>query len=405
MILLVINCGSSSIKYQLFEMPDRSVLVKGVIEKIGMNDSFVRIVTKDDQDIRLPYKIDDHRSGIEYILGILTNSKYGCLKNLNVIDAVGHRVGHGGTKFKSAVRIDDSVLSEIEVYNDLAPLHNPVNLEGIRAVKELIPEVVQVAVFDTSFHQTIPQIAYMYAIPYSYHLKHNIRRYGFHGTSHNYVSNKACQILNRDIKTQKIITCHLGNGSSIAAIDKGKSIDTSMGFTPLEGLIMGTRPGDMDIGIIPYILKREKIGISSLYAILNKQSGMLGITGISSDIREIEEAAIKRQDAKAELALNIYCYRIKKYIGAYAAILNGLDILVFTGGVGENSHLIRERICSGLDFLGIHLDQKMNINLSIKEKIISDKISRTDILVVPTDEELLIAEETMRFIQLSTQSN
>jgi len=400
MKILVINCGSSSIKYQLFDISVTNALAKGIVEKIGMNDSFIKIDRKNEQDVRLNWKIPDHQSGINSILNILIDKDYGCLKSLNEIDAVGHRVGHGGVKFKMATILDNSVLSEIEEYNELAPLHNPANLNGIRAIQTLLPGIKQVAVFDTAFHQTIPEIAYLYALPYNLYTKHEIRRYGFHGTSHYYVSKRACQLVNLDISTQKIITCHLGNGSSITAIDKGKSVDTSMGFTPLEGLIMGTRPGDMDIGIVLYILEKENTGIDNLNTLLNKQSGLLGITGISYDMREIEEAAIKDGNDRAKLGIAMYCYRIKKYVGAYAAILNGLDLLVFTGGVGENSALIREQVCTRLDFLGIKLDRVANNNLHGNEKIISSEESRVTVMVVPTNEELVIAQETMHLIQV-----
>jgi acetate kinase len=323
MKILVLNCGSSSIKYQIFSMRKKLLLAKGVAEKVGLKGSFVKHEKENGQKVLFEGEIIDHQTGIEYILGI-----HGCLKDMGDIEAVGHRVAHGGENFKESKFINDYVHSEIEKCNEIAPLHNPANLKGIDAMKKLIPSIRQVAVFDTAFHQTMPEHAYMYAIPYSLYIKYKIRRYGFHGTSHYYVSKRACEILKVDISKQKIITCHLGNGASMTAIDGGKSVDTSMGFTPVEGLIMGTRSGDIDMGAVAFIMDKEEIGLSSVNTVFNKQSGMLGVTGVSSDMREIEEAAFKNGDIRAKLGLDMYHYRIKKYIGAYAAAMGGLDLLI-----------------------------------------------------------------------------
>jgi acetate kinase len=398
MKILVLNCGSSSIKYQLFDMERKVVMAKGVVEKVGLKGSFIKLEKENGNKALFEGEVIDHQTGIEYILGILTSGNHGCIKNLNEIDAVGHRVAHGGENFKSSAFIDDNALTEIDNLGELAPLHNPANMKGILAMKTLIPEIDQVAVFDTAFHQTIPEYAYMYAIPYSLYNKYKIRRYGFHGTSHYYVSKRACEILDTDIKKLKIITCHLGNGASMTAISGGVSVDTSMGFTPIEGLIMGTRSGDLDIGVVSYIMDKEEIGLSSMNTVFNKQSGMLGVSGVSSDMREIELAAIDKGNARAQLALDMYHYRIKKYIGSYAAALGGLDLLIFAGGIGENSPETREAVCEGLEFIGIDLDKKKNDGLRSKERIISTESSKVKVMVIPTNEELVIAEDTMLII-------
>ena len=396
MNILVINSGSSSIKFRLFNMPGSVVMFEGVIEKIGHKDSFISIRNKNDKEIQYDFFISDHQNGIDYMLNYIINKNQGCLKKLDELSAVGHRVAHGGDEFRHSVLLNEKIIGEIEKYNELAPLHNPHNLKGIKAIQEHLPNIKQVAVFDTSFHQAIPDYAYLYALPYGLYEKYKIRRYGFHGPSHYFVSKRACELLRVDIKQQKIITCHLGNGSSIAAINKGKSIDTSMGFTPLEGLIMGTRTGDLDVGIVPYLIQKEKMDSDSLIDLFYNKSGLLGITGISPDIREIEDASCS--DSMAQLGLNMFYYRVKKYIGAYTAILNGLDILVFTGGIGENSYKAREEICNELDFLGINLDKDKNRNEQSKEKMISKKGSGVSVLVLPTNEEQIIAEETMHLI-------
>lgn len=396
MKILVLNCGSSSIKYQLFDMTDRKVVAKGGIEKLGMKGSFLKHVRLDGQTIVFEGEILDHKIGVEYILGVLTSAKHGCLKSLSEIDAVGHRVVHGGERFNSSVLLTDEVLAEVTKCIDIAPLHNPPNLKGIQAMEELIPGIPQVGVFDTAFHQTMEPKAYMYGIPYTLYKKYGIRRYGFHGTSHRYVSKRACELLGVDYSTQKIITCHLGNGASVTAIKDGKSIDTSMGFTPIEGLVMGTRSGDLDVGVVHFIMEKEEIGIKSASTLFNKHAGMLGITGISSDMREIEMAA-ENGNERALLALDIYNYKVKKYIGSYIAALGGLDILVMTGGIGENADTTREGVLTGLEYLGISIDLEKNKGFR-KEGVISTPDSRVKVIVVPTDEELMIALDTEQIV-------
>lgn len=392
MKILVLNCGSSSIKYQLFTMDDRKVVAKGGIEKLGMKGSFLKHVRQDGQVIIFEGEILDHKIGVEYILGILTSEKHGCLKSLEELDAVGHRVVHGGERFNSSVLLTDEVLAEVTKCIDIAPLHNPPNLKGIQAMEELIPGIPQVGVFDTAFHQTMEPKAYMYGIPYALYNKYGIRRYGFHGTSHRYVSRRACDLLGVDYSTQKIISCHLGNGASVTAIKDGKSFDTSMGFTPIEGLVMGTRSGDLDVGVVHYIMEKEEIGIKSASTLFNKHAGMLGITGISSDMREIEMAK-ENGNERATLALDIYNYKVKKYIGSYIAAMGGLDILIMTGGIGENADTTREGVLSDLDYLGISIDLNKNKGFR-SEGVISTPESRVKIVVVPTDEELMIALDT-----------
>ncbi|MDX2443163.1 MAG: acetate kinase [Bacteroidales bacterium] len=396
MKIIVLNCGSSSIKYQLIDMPAGDVNAIGVIEKIGMHGSFIKNERNDGDKVKLEGEIVDHQMGIEYILGLLTSETHGSIKSFDEIDAVGHRVVHGGETFHSSVLINKEVVQKIEECIDLAPLHNPPNLKGVIAMQELLPDIPQVAVFDTAFHQTMPDHAYMYAIPYSLYTKYTIRRYGFHGPSHRYISQRACEMLGVDINTQKIITCHLGNGASMAAIKHGKSIDTSMGLTPVEGLIMGTRSGDLDLGVLTYVMRREQIGISTANTLINKFSGVLGVSGISSDMREVEEASINGEE-RAVLAMRMYNYRIRKYIGAYTAALGGLDILVFSGGVGENSNIVREAVCCELGYMGIDLDHEKNMVRS-KETVISSKKSKVKVLVVPTNEELVIAADTMTIV-------
>ena len=377
MKILVVNCGSSSIKYQLFEMPEEKVLAKGVLEKIG-----------EKSDNAIP----NHREGMRKILKILTDEKTGILKDIHEIKAVGHRVVHGGEYFKESTIIDEKVLKIIEDYADLAPLHNPPNLVGIKAAKHALPDVPQIASFDTAFHQTIPPHAYLYAIPYELYEKYRIRRYGFHGTSHRYVARRAEELENKKKYDLNIITCHLGNGCSITAIKKGKSVDTSMGLTPLEGVVMGTRSGDIDPAIIFYLAQRRGIKIEEINNLLNKKSGLLGFSGISNDIREIQKA-IQKGDKRAGLALEIFCYRIKKYIGAYMAVLGHLDTIVFTGGIGENATGLRWQIMEGLEELGIKLDKTKNEETVKCEAIISSTDSRVKVWVIPTDEEARIAHD------------
>ena len=400
MKILVLNCGSSSIKYQLFDMNGQSshVTAKGGIEKIGLKGSFLKHTKESGEKVLLEGEILDHETGIDYILGVLTSGQHGCITDLEEIDAVGHRVVHGGEAFNSSVFITDEVVAKMEECIDLAPLHNPPNLKGIKAITDLLPHVPQVAVFDTAFHQTMPMHAYMYAIPYSLYKKYGVRRYGFHGTSHRYVSNRACDILGVDYSKQRIISCHLGNGASITAIKNGESIDTSMGFTPVEGLMMGTRCGDLDVGAATYIMDKEVIGTRSASVLFNKQSGMLGVTGISSDMREVEDA-VKKGNEMASMALKMYSYRIRKYIGSYAAAMGGLDILIFTGGIGENDVQTRFDVCDGLQFIGVEVDASKNENLRGEEQVISVDNAKVSVLVVPTDEELVIAQDTMQIVE------
>jgi acetate kinase len=402
MNILVLNCGSSSVKYKLFDMTTKQVIGSGGVEKIGMKGSFMKHTRKDGQKIILEGEILEHQVAVEYILGVLTSEKHGSIDSIDEIHAVGHRVVHGGEKFNSSVLITDEVIRKIQECIEIAPLHNPPNLAGITAIAELLPEVPQVAVFDTAFHQTMPEYAYMYGIPYSLYKKYGIRRYGFHGTSHRYVSRRACEFLGLDYKKTKIITAHIGNGASIAAIDKGKSIDTSMGFTPVEGLMMGTRSGDVDLGVVTFIMEKEMIGPSAASTLFNKHSGVLGVSGISSDMRDIENA-INDGNERAKLALEMYEYRIKKYIGSFMAALNGVDVLVFTGGVGENQVVTRERICEGLSFAGILIDKKINHSSRGKEELISSENSAVKVVVIPTDEEFMIASDTVSIIKILNQ--
>jgi len=398
MKILVLNCGSSSIKYQLFDMSTGVVLAKGIVEKIGLKGSFLKNERFDGDKVRLEGEILDHQSGIEYVLGLMISKKRGVIKNLNEIEAVGHRIVHGGETFQASCYLDEITIKGVEECANLAPLHNPANLKGIYALKLLLPSVPQVGVFDTSFHHTMPDYSFMYALPYSLYKKYGIRRYGFHGMSHSFVSRRACKILNADYNTKKIITCHLGNGASITAIKDGKSLDTSMGLTPVEGLIMGTRSGDVDAGALTLIMEMEEIDFLSLNTLLNKHSGILGISGISSDMREVGSAA-EEGDERAKLALRMYNYRIKKYIGAYAAAMGGVDILIFTGGVGENGTKAREDICSNMEFLGIVFDRKKNEGVNGTEEIISKKESRVTVMVVPTNEEFVIASDTRDIVE------
>lgn len=397
MKVLVLNCGSSSVKYKLFNMNNKKVLGSGGVEKIGMKGSFLKHTTEDGSQVILEGEVLEHQTAIEYILGVLTSIKYGCIKDLEEINAVGHRVVHGGEKFNSSVIITDEVIKGIEANIEIAPLHNPPNLAGIYAITELLPSVPQVGVFDTAFHQTMPEYAYMYGIPYSLYEKYAIRRYGFHGTSHRYVSQRACEYLNLDYSSTKIITAHIGNGASITAIKDGKSVDTSMGFTPVEGLMMGTRSGDIDMGVVTFLMEKEMIGTTAATTLFNKHSGVLGVSGLSSDMRDIENA-ISEGNQRAKLALDMYEYRIKKYIGSYVAAMNGVDVLVFTGGVGENQTVTRERICKELSFLGIEIDTEVN-KIRGEELTISTKNSAIKVVVIPTDEEYMIASDTVDLVQ------
>lgn len=378
-------------------MESQEIIAQGGIEKIGMKGSFLKFTLPDGQKVQLEGEILEHRAGIEYILGILLSEKYGCIKSLKEIDAIGHRVVHGGERFNSSVLITEEVIDMLEECIELAPLHNPPNLKGIYAIQELLPNIPQVSVFDTAFHQTMPDYAYMYGLPYSLYEKYGIRRYGFHGTSHRYVSKRACEFLNVPYESQRIITAHIGNGGSITAIKDGKSIDTSMGMTPVEGLIMGTRTGDVDPGVISYIMEKEHMRPAGISTLLNKFSGVLGISGISSDMREIE-AGVAENNPRAILAMNTYDYRIKKYIGSYAAVLGGVDILVFTGGVGENQWTTRSVVCKNMEYMGIELDEEINKSVRAKEVVISKPTSKVKVVIIPTDEELTIAKDTMEIL-------
>ncbi|NDW08812.1 acetate kinase [Dysgonomonas sp. 520] len=397
MKILVLNCGSSSIKYKLFDMESKEVLAQGGIEKIGLKGSFLKIPLANGDKVIFEGEILEHKAGIEYILGVLTSEKYGCLKSLSEIDAVGHRVVHGGEKFNQSVLITDDVMDKVVDCIDIAPLHNPPNIAGINAVKELMGDIPQVAVFDTAFHQTMPAKAYMYGTPYSLYEKYAIRRYGFHGTSHRYVTKRACEFLGLPYEDQKIISAHIGNGGSLAAVANGKSVDTSMGMTPVEGLLMGTRSGDVDAGVLSFIMEKENIGPQTISTVVNKFSGLLGVSGVSSDMRELR-AAMSEGDERAKLAFNMFTYRIKKYIGSYAAALDGLDVLVFTGGIGENDSNTRRVACAGLEFMGVKLDLEKNEAIHGDEAVISTPDSRVKVVVIPTDEEYMIASDTMEIV-------
>lgn len=397
MKILVLNCGSSSVKYKLLDMETNEELGTGAVEKIGMKGSFLKHVRRDGQKVMLKGEILEHQIAVEYILGVLTSAKHGAIESLEEIHAVGHRVVHGGEKFNSSVLITDEVVKKMEECIDIAPLHNPPNLAGIRAISELLPLVPQVGVFDTAFHQTMPGYAYMYGIPYSLYKKYGIRRYGFHGTSHRYVSRRACEFLGLDYSNTKIISAHIGNGASICAIENGKSVDTSMGFTPIEGLMMGTRSGDVDLGVVTYIMEKEMIGSAAVSTLFNKHSGVLGVSGISSDMRDVENA-IKDGNERAKLAWDMYEYRIKKYIGSYIAALGGVDVIIFTGGVGENQTVTREYVCNGLGFMGLKIDNELNAKSRGKEIELSTPESKVRVVVIPTDEEFMIASDTLEIV-------
>ena len=397
MKILVLNCGSSSIKYALYDMDTKTVMTSGGAERVGLDGAFVKVKLANGEKRKVMHDIPEHTEGVKFIFSLLVDPEIGVIKDLKEIDAVGHRTVHGGEKFNKSVRLTEEVLKVYEECNDLAPLHNPANLKGIRAVQELMPEMPQVGVFDTAFHQTMPKEAFMYALPYELYEKYGVRRYGFHGTSHRYVSQRVCEFLGVKPEGKKIITCHIGNGASIAAVKDGKCVDTSMGLTPLEGLIMGTRSGDVDGGALTFIEKKLGLDADGLSDLLNKKSGMLGITGISSDMREIEEA-YENGNERAKLAFDMYFYRIRKYIGAYAAAMDGCDIIVFTAGVGENQPSLREEVCKKLTYLGVEIDVEKNKNLRGKEAIISTPESKVTVCVIPTDEELMIASDTMALL-------
>ena len=407
MKILVLNCGSSSIKYKLFDMDTQTVMVQGGVEKIGLPDSFLQIKLNNGEKVKIEQLMPEHTVGIQLILNSLVDEKIGCIASLEEIQAVGHRVVHGGEKFNKSVLITPEVKEMIVKCVELAPLHNPANLKGIEAVEHALPGVPQVAVFDTAFHQTMPDEAYMYAIPYELYEKYGIRRYGFHGTSHKFVSAKGAKFAGLELESSKIITCHLGNGSSITAhignggsctaVLNGESVDTSMGLTPLEGLMMGTRAGDMDLGAATYIMEKENLSTTEFSNLVNKKSGLLGVSGVSSDARDIE-AAIQAGNKRADLARRIFIYRVKKYIGAYAAAMNGVDVIVFTGGIGENDHYIRQEVMKGLTYLGIDFDEDKNNSVRGIEAVLTTPESKVKVCLIPTDEEWMIASDTQALI-------
>ena len=393
MKILVLNCGSSSVKYKLFDIEKGEVMAQGGVEKIGLKDSFLKLTLPNGEKVVLEYDMPEHRSAIRNILNVLTSKEYGCIASYDEIDAVGHRLVHGGEKFNKSVLITKEVIDKVKECYDLAPLHNPANVTGVEAIEELLPSVPQVGVFDTAFHQTMPKHAFMYALPYEVYEKYGVRRYGFHGTSHRYVSRRACEFLGVPYEEQKIITCHIGNGASITAIDGGKVVDTSMGLTPLEGLVMGTRSGDVDPSIVTFLMDHMGISAQEMADILNKKSGIQGMSGVSSDMREIDKA-VSEGNERAALALNVYCYRIRKYIGAYTFAMGGVDAIIFTAGVGEHQASVRYDALHGLESLGIKIDEAKNNANSGADEVISAADSKVTIAVIGTDEELLIAKDT-----------
>ena len=392
MKILVLNCGSSSIKYALYNMDDQSVITSGGIEKIGLPDSFITVKLNGEKH-KMEHPIKEHTAGVQYIFEVLTSGEYAVLESLNELDAVGHRMVHGGEKFNKSVRLTPEVMEAFAACNDLAPLHNPANIKGVNAVKALLPDIPQVGVFDTAFHQTMPDYAYMYALPYNLYKEYGVRRYGFHGTSHRYVSQRVCEFLGCKPEGKRIITCHIGNGASIAAVKDGKCIDTSMGLTPLEGLIMGTRSGDIDAGAVTYLMDKFQLDTKGISNLLNKKSGLAGVSELSSDFRDIL-AGIAAGNDKARLAKEMYTYRIKKYIGAYAAAMGGVDIILFTGGAGENQWEVREGATNGLEYMGVKMDVTKNRSCRATEAILSADDSKVTVCCIPTDEELMIALDT-----------
>jgi acetate kinase len=400
MKILVLNCGSSSVKYQLIDSANGLAMAKGLVSRIGLAEAVLTHKPFDRPEVKVSAEILDHIMAIEYVITMLMSPNHGVITNKNEIEAVGHRVVHGGEEFTESVLITSELMTKLRALIELAPLHNPHNIRGINACQKGLPHAPQVAVFDTAFHHSMPAHAYIYGIPYVFYKRYGIRRYGFHGTSHQYVSDRAARILGKPLTDLKMITCHLGNGASVAAVDRGISIDTSMGFTPLEGLLMGTRSGDIDPAIILHIMSREELSLHEGNTLLNKHSGLAGISGISSDMREVIEAA-NGGNGNAKLALEVYCYRLKKYIGSYLAALGGLDALVFTAGVGENSSIVRALTCQGLDFVGIKIDSAKNDQTVGKEMDISASGASVKTLVIPTNEELVIAHDTERIVSAS----
>ena len=398
MKVLVLNCGSSSIKYKLYNMDNEAVLAQGGVERIGLDNAFIKVKLTNGEKKQIMADLPTHKEGVSLVFKCLLDPEFGAIKDLKEIDAVGHRIVQGGDKYNKSVIVDKQVEQDIEELCDLAPVHNAGHLKGIRAVDALMPTTPQVCVFDNAFHSTMPDYAYLYAIPYELYEKYHIRRYGFHGTSHRYVSQRVCEILGLDVNNSRIITCHIGNGASVAAVLNGKVIDTSMGLTPLAGLMMGSRCGDIDASAVTYLMDKLGKKPQEMADYLNKQSGVLGITGISSDMRDVENAA-QKGNKRAKLALEMYDYRIKKYIGAYAAALGGVDAIVFTAGVGENQTGTREQACAGLEFLGIKIDKAKNATIHGEEAIISTSDSKVKVVVVPTDEEIVIARDTKELVE------
>ena len=396
MKILVLNCGSSSIKYALYNMDDQSVITSGGIEKIGLPDSFIKYKYNGEK-FQIDRPIEEHTAGVQFIFEVLTTGQHAVLKSLNELGAVGHRMVHGGERFNKSVVLTPKVMEEFANCNDLAPLHNPANIKGVNAVSALLPEIPQVGVFDTAFHQTMPDYAYMYALPYSLYKEHGVRRYGFHGTSHRYVSQRVCEYLGIKVEESRIIPCHIGNGASIAAVKNGKCVDTSMGLTPLEGLIMGTRSGDIDAGAVTFIMDKLNLDTKGISNLLNKQSGLAGVSGGSSDFRDILKG-IEEGNDRARLAKEMYTYRIKKYIGEYAAAMGGVDVILFTGGAGENQWEVREGATKGLEFMGVEVDPAKNRACRATEAVISTDDSKVTVCVIPTDEELMIALDTMALV-------
>ncbi len=402
MKILVLNCGSSSVKYQLIEIAEETeLLAKGLLDRIGLPTSELAHQVPGREKYKKVQEVPDHQVGINLILKTLVDPEIGVIRDQKEIDAVGHRVAHGGETFKTSARITPEGKKEIEKLIELAPLHNPANLKGILSIEAVLPEVPQVAVFDTSFHSTMPAYSYLYPIPYDYYEKYKVRRYGFHGTSHKFVAQKACRYLNKNYKNINIITCHLGNGSSVAAIQHGQSVDTSMGFTPLEGLMMGTRSGDVDLGVLLFLAEKENLSMRETNNVFNKKSGISGISGVSYDMRDVEKAAAEGS-IRSQLALEMYAYRVKKYIGAYAAAMSGVDLIILTGGIGENDCDTRERILTGLEFLGVQFDPGRNANMRGREAILTRPGSPVMAMVMPTNEELVIAIDTYNIVYNKT---
>ncbi len=397
MKILVLNCGSSSIKYALYDMETKEVMTSGGAERVGLDGAFVKVKLANGEKKQIMHDMPEHTEGVKFIFSLLTDPEIGVIKSLSEIDAVGHRMVHGGEKFAQSVRITPEVIKAFEEVSDLAPLHNPANLKGIRAVEELMPGLPQVGVFDTAFHQTMPAYSYMYALPYEVYEKYGVRRYGFHGTSHRYVSARVCEFLGVDYKKQRIITCHIGNGGSLAAVKDGKCMDTTMGLTPLEGIMMGTRSGDVDGGAVTFLMKKLGLDADGMSNYLNKKSGVAGVSGVGSDMRDLEAAAAAGNE-RAILATNMYNYKIKKYVGAFAAAMGGVDIIVFTAGVGENQASMRADVCRNMEFMGVKIDENLNATIRGKEAVISTPDSNVKVVVIPTDEELMIASDTAALV-------